>query len=113
MFWIFWTFWILDKLVFLHKGDVLVGGVVGDKVCGDLQVLVTRYSVEDYGTVFDDVLYHIQTCFVYHFRLDKFPGGGEDDGMQHVGFYEGASFLLNVQYQDAGAVRIFHRALSL
>lgn len=94
MFWIFWTFWILDKLVFLHKGDVLVGGVVEDKMGGDLQLLVGQgYSVEDYGTVFENVLYHIQTCFVYYFRLDKFPSGGEDDGMQHVGFYEGSILL--------------------
>lgn len=84
----------LDKLVFLHKGDVLVGGIVGDEMGGDLQLLVGQgYGVEDYGTVFEDVLYHIQTRFVYYFRLDKFPSGGEDDGMQHVGFYEGGILL--------------------
>ena len=52
MFWNYWMFWIffyfLDKLVFLHKGNVLVGGIVGDKVCGDLQDLVGQgYGVED------------------------------------------------------------------
>lgn len=95
MFWIFWTFWIfLDELVFLHEGEVLIGGVVGDEMGGDLQGLVRQgYGVKDYGAVFEDVLYHVATCFVYSSCFDKLPCGGEDDGMQHVGFYEGSVLL--------------------
>ena len=105
MFWIFWTFWIfLDELVFLHEGEVFIGGVAGDEMRRDLQGLVRQgYGVKDYGAVFEDVLYHAEARFVYYFRLDKFPCGGEDDGMLHVGFYEGGVLLAEAAIPRCGS----------
>lgn len=105
MFWIFWTFWIfLDELVFLHEGEVFIGGIVGDEMRRDLQGLVRQgYGMENHGTVFENVLYHVATCFVYSSCFDKLPCGSEDNGMKYVGFYEGSVLLAECAIPRCGS----------